>query len=159
MPSSHLQISRHNAKYSWLSCSSSMGAHPTASTSTGVTHRKSARRPSPIDTSKPVKRRRVQPLTPEPSLPESLNSNDSHSKLKDGPSKSTSSDTDIWKWTLSHDAIARCSVSDILNMRESETKGVLSRNYVWNMYMCIEIGGQGWISGGSDVFRAGRSSL
>lgn len=36
---------------------------------------------------------------------------------------------ELWKWTLTREAIASCFISDALVMRENSTKGKLSRIY------------------------------
>jgi len=68
----------------------------------------------------PSKRRKTEQLESEPDA--------SHHKATGSMSStataatSTTTSADIWKWTLSRDAVAPCFVKDVLDMRENGTR-------------------------------------
>jgi hypothetical protein len=45
--------------------------------------------------------------------------------MKDASTSRLPTDQDIWKWTLTVDAIAPCWVRDVLTMRSNDMKGIL----------------------------------
>lgn len=116
------------------------------------TKKKSTHPVSPLD-AKSAKRRRVsstkhQLPTPAPSF--------SSSSSHEVDPKSSSKPTEIWGWTLSHDAIAPCFVKDVFALCSSETKGVrFSSNLtpfpLWNSWV------QAWTFGGWAAFHVEQS--